>query len=132
MPIGARVLLRLVNSSAENDHVMHLHGYTFKVVALDGNPLEHPYSANTVNLGPSQTADIAFTANNPGCWMFHCHILDHMINPGPQGEGNETTPANMGGLMTYIEVLPRAQAGNTYMAAGSLYDDPSCNRAAQK
>jgi FtsP/CotA-like multicopper oxidase with cupredoxin domain len=128
VPLGARVLLRLVNASGENDHVMHLHGYTFKVVALDGNPLEHPYSANTVNLGPSQTADITFTADNPGRWMFHCHILDHMINPGPQGEGDATTPANMGGLMTYIEVLPPAQVRNTYLAAGSLYSNMKCDR----
>lgn len=126
--LGAKVLLRLVNASAENQHVMHLHGYTFKVVALDGNPLNHPYAANTVNLEPSQTADVAFTADNPGCWMFHCHILDHMINPGPQGEGNETTPANMGGLMTFIQVVPAAQAGDSYEAAGALYSTPSCNR----
>ncbi len=128
VPKGARVLLRLVNASAENQHVMHLHGYTFQVVALDGNPLEHPYKANTIDLEPSQTADVAFTANNPGCWMFHCHILDHMINPGPQGEGNETTPANMGGLMTFIRVLPAGQVKDSYEAAGALYSSPTCNR----
>ncbi len=127
VPTGARVLLRLVNASGENDHVMHLHGYTFKVVALDGNPLEHPYAANTVNLGPSQTADIAFTAINPGRWMFHCHILDHMINPGPQGEGDALTPANMGGLMTYIDVMPQEEVKTDYLAAGALYSDPTCH-----
>ncbi len=127
VPIGARVILRLVNASGENDHVMHLHGYTFKVVALDGNPLDQPYEANTVNLGPSQTADIAFKAVNPGIWMFHCHILDHMINPGPQGEGNETTPANMGGLMTYIDVMPQEDVKTDYFAAGALYSDPTCH-----
>jgi FtsP/CotA-like multicopper oxidase with cupredoxin domain len=126
VPLGARVLLRLVNASAENEHVMHLHGYTFRIVALDGNPLEHPFSANTVNLGPSQTADLAFTANNPGLWMFHCHILDHIINPGPQGEGNETTMANMGGLMTYIDVVPQEEVKSDYLAAGALYSDPTC------
>ncbi len=125
---GARVLLHLVNASSENDHVMHLHGYTFRIVALDGNPLDHPISASTVNLAPSQTADVAFTASNPGRWMFHCHILDHMINPGPQGEGNEVTPANMGGLMTYINVLPRDEVKTSYLAAGELYSDPTCGR----
>ncbi len=128
VPLGARVLLHLVNASAENDHVMHLHGYTFQIIALDGNPLLHPYSANTVNLAPSQTADVAFTANNPGKWMFHCHILDHTINPGPQGEGNETTPANMGGLMTYIDVVPKKEVKTDYRAAGELYSDPTCRQ----
>ncbi|HXL72401.1 MAG TPA: multicopper oxidase domain-containing protein [bacterium] len=128
VPLGARVLLHLVNASSENDHVMHLHGYTFRIIALDGNSLENPILANTVNLGPSQTADVAFTANNPGKWMFHCHILDHVINPGPQGEGNETTPANMGGLMTYINVSSKEDVKTDYLAAGELYSDPTCQR----
>lgn len=128
VPLGARVLLHLVNASGEESHVMHLHGYTFRVVALDGNPLAHPYSADTLDLGPSQTADVAFTADNPGNWMFHCHITDHMINPGPQGEGNAATPANMGGLMTFIEVLPRRQAEKGYLSAGALYSGRNCNR----
>ncbi len=126
VPLGARVLLHLVNASGENSHVMHLHGYSFRVVALDGNPLAHPCSVNTVNLAPSQTADVAFTAGNPGKWMFHCHITDHMINPGPQGEGDATTPANMGGLMTFIEVVPKGPAQKSYLAAGGLYTKGSC------
>jgi FtsP/CotA-like multicopper oxidase with cupredoxin domain len=128
VPLGAKVLLHLVNASSENDHVMHLHGYTFKIVALDGNPLAHPISCDTVNLAPSQTADVAFTANNLGKWMFHCHILDHMINPGPQGEGNETIAANMGGLMTYIDVVTPKEVKTGYLAAGELYSDPTCRR----
>jgi FtsP/CotA-like multicopper oxidase with cupredoxin domain len=126
VPLGARVLLHLVNASAENGHVMHLHGYTFRITALDGNPLEHPIRANTVNLSPSQTADVEFAANNPGQWMFHCHILDHIINPGPQGEGDDKTPANMGGLMTYIHVVAKADVKTDYLAAGNLYSDPTC------
>ncbi|MDI3257207.1 MAG: multicopper oxidase domain-containing protein [Kyrpidia sp.] len=101
---GDRVLLRLVNASAEEFHVMHLHGYTFAVVARDGNPLPQPEYGNTVTLGPSQTADIAFTADNPGQWMFHCHILDHTINPGEAGDGSATHMAEMGGLMTFLNV----------------------------
>lgn len=101
---GQRVLIRLVNASAEEFHVMHLHGYTFAIVARDGNPLSTPEYANTVTLGPSQTADIAFTANNPGQWMFHCHILDHTENPSAAGDGSATHMADMGGLMTFINV----------------------------
>jgi FtsP/CotA-like multicopper oxidase with cupredoxin domain len=26
---------------------------------------------------PRSSADIAFVADNPGTWMFHCHILQH-------------------------------------------------------
>jgi FtsP/CotA-like multicopper oxidase with cupredoxin domain len=125
--LGDKILIRLVNSSAEETHVMHLHGYTFKIVALDGNPLEHPISANTVNLAPSQTADIMVAANNPGAWMFHCHVLDHLVNPGPYGDGSEKEIAEMGGLMTYLQVLS-GKVDTSYLAACSLTKDPTCSK----
>ncbi|WP_081413421.1 multicopper oxidase domain-containing protein [Aneurinibacillus terranovensis] len=56
-----------------------------------------------MTLGPSQTAGIAFKAVNPGKWMFHCHILDHTLNPS-DGEDSETGMPYMGGLMTFINV----------------------------
>ena len=124
---GAKVLIRLINASAEESHVMHLHGYTFKIVALDGNPLAQPISANTVNLAPSQTADIVVAANNLGAWMFHCHVLDHLVNPGPYGEGSEKEIAEMGGLMTYLQVLP-GKVQTSYLAACSLTNDPTCSK----
>ncbi|HET9869695.1 MAG TPA: multicopper oxidase domain-containing protein [bacterium] len=121
-----RVRIRMVNSSAEESHVMHLHGYTFWVVALDGNPLAHPYAANTVNLGPSQTADVEFKADNPGLWMFHCHILDHLVNPSPAGDGSATQIPDMGGLMTYVEVVSWPHPQAIYRAAGSVSGNGTC------
>ena len=105
---------------------MHLHGYTFQIVALDGNPLAHPIQANTVHLAPSQTADVEFTANNPGIWMFHCHILDHLINPGPAGDGSETQIADMGGLMTFVEVVDWKNPKQDYLAAGAVSSESIC------
>lgn len=99
---------------------MHLHGYTFKIVALDGNELQTPIEANTVVLAPSQTADVVFTANNPGKWMFHCHILDHMLNPGPYGDGSAAHMVDMGGLVTFIDVRPGAAPSQTYVAASAM------------
>jgi FtsP/CotA-like multicopper oxidase with cupredoxin domain len=123
---GSLVHLRLVNASAEESHVMHLHGYSFQIVALDGNPLAHPIVANTVHLAPSQTADVEFTANNPGIWMFHCHILDHLINPGPAGDGSETQIADMGGLMTFVEVVDWKNPKSDYLAAGAVTSESIC------
>lgn len=120
VPLGARVRIRLINASAEQTHVMHLHGYTFQIAALDGNQLVNPNATNTVTLGPSQTADIVFTAANPGRWMLHCHIMDHTINPGPNGDGSATHMADMGGLMSFIDVRPGDRAASpNYIAAGS-------------
>lgn len=120
VPLGATTRLRLINAGAEESHVMHLHGYTFRIVALDGNPLPSPIEANTINLAPSQTADIVFTADHPGKWMFHCHILDHMINPGPYGDGSADHMPAMGGLVTFVVVTPRVSSQGGYLAAGSM------------
>jgi FtsP/CotA-like multicopper oxidase with cupredoxin domain len=102
--VNQTVRIRLVNASAEEFHVMHLHGYTFSIIALDGNPVAVPQEANTVTLGPSQTADIAFKATNPGQWMFHCHILDHTVNPGAEDNHSSKHMDDMGGLTTFINV----------------------------
>ncbi len=121
VPQGAKVRIRMINASAEEAHVMHLHGYTFQVASLDGNPVASPIDANTLNLGASQTGDVVFVANNPGEWMFHCHIMDHVINPGPNGDGSATQMADMGGLMTFINVVPAGgDAAKDYVAAGSV------------
>lgn len=95
--LGQTVRIRLINACGISEHAMHLHGYTFQVIAIDGNPVAKPQSQNTVTLLPGETMDIAFKANNPGRWMFHCHILDHVMNPGDEVD-------SMGGLVTYINV----------------------------
>lgn len=100
---GQRVRIRLINASAEEFHTMHLHGYTFSVVAQDGNPVASPEQMNTVTMGPGETVDIAFTADNPGHWMLHCHVLDHTMNPGDEGSAQHA--ADMGGLVTMLNVM---------------------------
>lgn len=89
---GDRVRLRLINIS-QDMHPMHLHGHDFRVIAMDGHPLAQPLILNTVNVAPGQTVDIDFIANNPGRWLFHCHILHHAAN-------NMKAP---GGLTAVIE-----------------------------
>jgi FtsP/CotA-like multicopper oxidase with cupredoxin domain len=59
-------------------HPMHLHGHDFQVLSRDGQPLTgSPIFLDTVDVFPGETYDIAFKADNPGLWMFHCHDLDH-------------------------------------------------------
>lgn len=94
---GQRVRLRFINASAEEFHTMHLHGYTYEVVARDGNPLAQPEKLNTLSIGPGETADVSFIANNPGDWMLHCHILDHTVNIDDDLD-------DMGGLVSFIHV----------------------------
>src|SRR5712691_9930755 len=58
-------------------HPIHLHGHSFRVIARNGQPTRDRDWQDTVLIPPHEAADIAFVADNPGDWMFHCHILDH-------------------------------------------------------
>ncbi len=77
---GQRVLIRLINTGVGN-HPMHGHGHDYYIVAKDGNPLPNPWLVNTVDVAPGETFDLKFVANNPGSWLFHCHILPHAEGP---------------------------------------------------
>ena len=57
---------------------MHLHGHHFQVIAIDGRPLGSAVR-DTVLVPPGRSVTIAFDADNPGEWAFHCHHLYHMV-----------------------------------------------------
>lgn len=73
---GRTVVLDFKNESAW-PHPMHLHGHHFKVVSHSGDSNATGQWMDTVLLGPQERAIVAFVADNPGNWLFHCHILGH-------------------------------------------------------
>ena len=79
---GDRVKLRLVNEMASDHpmhHPFHLHGAgRFLVLARDGTPEPNLVWKDTVLVRTGQTVDILFDVTNPGLWMAHCHIAEHM------------------------------------------------------
>jgi FtsP/CotA-like multicopper oxidase with cupredoxin domain len=75
---GQLVRLRFVNNAAAGNHPMHLHGHTFTVLTKNEHPLTgSPVHLDTISVGPNETYEVAFYANNPGLWMIHCHNLYH-------------------------------------------------------
>jgi FtsP/CotA-like multicopper oxidase with cupredoxin domain len=68
-------------------HPIHIHGHTFKLLRSDrlSRPEHH---TDTLLLLPDETAEVAFVADNPGNWMFHCHVIEHQEN----------------GMMSYLRV----------------------------
>ena len=76
---GRSYVLDLVNDTAWH-HPIHLHGHTFAVISRNGKPNLRRQWSDTVLLDPRTTAEIAFVADNPGDWMFHCHVLDHQAS----------------------------------------------------
>jgi FtsP/CotA-like multicopper oxidase with cupredoxin domain len=74
---GQRVVIEMINHSLMA-HPMHLHGHVFQVVAINGVPLTGA-ARDTVLVPPKGSVTIAFDADNPGRWAFHCHNLYHMM-----------------------------------------------------
>ncbi len=69
-------VIAMTNATAWH-HPIHLHGHSFRVVSRDGNPTRHREWQDTVLMAPRERVEIVFVADNPGDWMFHCHILEH-------------------------------------------------------
>ncbi|HJT12053.1 MAG TPA: multicopper oxidase domain-containing protein, partial [Dongiaceae bacterium] len=75
---GERVEMTLTNRT-DMSHPMHLHGHHFQVVAVGGTRVKGAVrDTELVPVGGSVT--LAFDADNPGRWMFHCHNLYHMLS----------------------------------------------------
>jgi FtsP/CotA-like multicopper oxidase with cupredoxin domain len=69
-----RVRVRLINDTMMA-HPIHIHGHFFELV--NGHTGFHPHK-HTVNVLPGGTVDFDLTADAPGDWAFHCHLLFHM------------------------------------------------------
>lgn len=79
-PIGYGDLVRLrVSNMSMEAHPMHLHGHSFRVVAISGRSLAAPLMKDTVDVRHMESAELEFVADNPpGDWLFHCHKTTHM------------------------------------------------------
>ncbi|MCG9599322.1 multicopper oxidase family protein [Vibrio sp. Isolate25] len=87
LELGKTYIFDLKNVT-QYHHPIHIHGHTFTVLEMDGKKIAEPFHTDTVLLGKNGRAKAAFVADNPGRWMYHCHVIEHMKT----------------GLMGYIEV----------------------------
>ncbi len=76
---GESTVLKMVNKTAFA-HPMHLHGHHFRVLTRNGAPVPHNQLRDTAIVSPDETVEVAFVADNPGQWMFHCHVFEHQIS----------------------------------------------------
>ncbi|KAL2129366.1 hypothetical protein VTI74DRAFT_7903 [Chaetomium olivicolor] len=79
----------VVNNIDSASHPFHLHGHHFQVLSRpasgvgpwpgkDENYYSNPPSRDTVSVMPNSYTVLRFKANNPGVWLFHCHIEWHV------------------------------------------------------
>lgn len=66
---GERILLRLLNASATGNTVFALPGHSFKVIAMDGNPVPRPQTVSTISLAVAERIDAIVEMNSPGVWV---------------------------------------------------------------
>ncbi|MDH4150653.1 MAG: multicopper oxidase family protein [Betaproteobacteria bacterium] len=84
---GGHYVFAMDNDTAWH-HPIHIHGIAFRVISRNGKPTQYREWADTALMAPRERVEIAFVADNPGDWMFHCHILSHQS----------------GGMMTAIRI----------------------------
>ena len=73
-PYGERIRLVLVNDTMM-EHPIHLHGMFME---LENGQGDHLPFKHTLNVLPGSRASLLITADEPGRWAFHCHLLYHM------------------------------------------------------
>jgi FtsP/CotA-like multicopper oxidase with cupredoxin domain len=83
--LGAVEEWSIVNTT-EMDHPFHLHGFRFQIVSEDGQPPAFAAWRDSINIPAEKTVRFRVRLeDNPGTWMFHCHILEH-AERGMMGE----------------------------------------------
>jgi len=76
-----------VRNESEMDHPFHLHGFFFQVLAKNGVtiPGEDIINKDTINIPAESGMRMVARFDEPGGWMYHCHILEH-AEGGMMGE----------------------------------------------
>lgn len=80
---GDIVKVRIINdakSAHPMQHPIHFHGQRFLVLSVDGKLTENFVWKDTTLVPTGVTTDILIEMSNPGDWMFHCHIAEHLSN----------------------------------------------------
>ena len=74
LKLGERVRFTLINDTMM-DHPIHLHGLWSELENGDG--AYRPYK-HTINVQPAEKLSYLVSADTPGHWAYHCHLLYHM------------------------------------------------------
>jgi FtsP/CotA-like multicopper oxidase with cupredoxin domain len=119
---GDTLRWRWLNGSYE-PHPLHLHGNYFRVLATGDREHEQPAPAGqqaaTFDLAAGKTLTLEWSPMRPGNWLFHCHIVYHVMqymgifekvaNPKPTDlPMGRDAHQHMSGLVVGIKVAPRA------------------------
>ena len=80
-PRGSLVKLRIFNDPTSVHamaHPIHLHGQRFLILARNGVPNDNMAWKDTGLIPAGETVDLLVDMANPGTWLLHCHVAEHM------------------------------------------------------
>ena len=127
--VGQQVHWRWVNPTNE-PHALHLHGFYYRVDALNRGGRTERYSDDarplvvTQRIAQGETFDMSWSPERAGQWLFHCHMLQHMTPPvypalpgltikpakeAPHDHGSMQSMDGMGQMVLGITVPDRAK-----------------------
>ena len=84
--VGHPVRWRWINATNE-PHALHLHGFYYRIDAFNRGGQVQSYVGEsrptvvTQRIAQGETFDMSWSPDRPGQWLFHCHMLQHMIPP---------------------------------------------------
>ena len=108
----------VIENTATEDHIFHIHQIHFQVLEVNGQPVNDPAIRDTVDIpywdgtGPYPSVKVRMDFRDPniiGTFVYHCHILQH-----------EDT-----GMMGMIQVLPAGSASTTTATASAASITPN-------
>ncbi len=108
----------VIQNTAQEDHIFHIHQIHFQVLEVDGQPVNDPAIRDTVDIpywsgtGPYPSVKVRMDFRDPnviGTFVYHCHILEH----------------EDGGMMGEIQVLPAGSSSATTVTASTSSIGPN-------
>lgn len=79
--VGDIMKLRIINdplSAHPMQHPFHMHGQRMMLLSINGEEVQNKVWKDTILIPVGDTYDIMVEFSNPGVWMNHCHIAEHM------------------------------------------------------
>jgi FtsP/CotA-like multicopper oxidase with cupredoxin domain len=79
--VGDKIKIKIFNdpdSMHPMQHPIHLHGQKFLVLNEDGKRNDNMVWKDTVLVPSGSTVELLVEMENPGTWMMHCHIAEHL------------------------------------------------------
>ncbi len=131
----------VIENRAREDHTFHIHQLHFRVIEINGKPVNDPIMRDTIDVpywtgnGPYPSVELRLDFGNPnivGTFLYHCHILKHedmgmmgsirVLAPGIRTTTvlSKASPERDAGANVTVIATVRARAGGKTVPSGTM------------